>query len=398
VWTSGIGVKANDQDADDWQNFLPRHMFRAGAIGNLENEGTTTAIILSKPKLSRPSRPSNQNNETRRSTLTKAQGLNDEESPLDSLVEVQIDWLQSEWIKASTTSTTGIKAVSIQDSIATMNELDAALAKLKTCTTVISIQKTALSVAVALLDVAACHHSYNPFLCLHHAAIFASQGSKGGNNDDFFKRPLPPQSQCTPRDALGILGRADCLRAIHFSDEAMFLCSYVAGVLSLHRSMGGNRMMTSSDWKAVGIHMYTCAIALDDSIYSLMDVDTRNKALDSWEQDAQEEIKAARKDARSIRKDYLPISSEQDAQDEIDDMAMNASTLRRKNRSSILSTQLVPAPYTTPLFDSSWNRVTMDTTYAPPLGLNYALPLITNYLPPSAPNYELMDDIEMVAL
>jgi hypothetical protein len=129
-----------------------------------------------------------------------------------------------------------------------------------------------------------------------------------------------------------------------------------------------------------------------------MDVDTRNKALDSWEQDAQEEIKAARKDARSIRKDYLPISSEQDAQDEIDDMAMNASTLRRKNRSSILSTQLVPAPYTTPLFDSSWNRVSMDTTYAPPLGLNYALPLITNYLPPSAPNYELMDDIEMVAL
>ena len=176
------------------------------------NEGTAIALTESKPQRSRLSRLLNQNNDIGCSTLNKAQGLNDEESPLDSaFVEVHIDFLQSEWIKASIATTSEINTASIQVSIGKMNELHSALAKLKACTTGISIKRASLSVAVALLDVAACDHSYTPFLCVRHAAIFASQGSKRGNSNNFFKKPLPLQRECSPRDALlGILGRADC--------------------------------------------------------------------------------------------------------------------------------------------------------------------------------------------
>lgn len=360
--------------------------------------------MSSKSKVSRLSRPLNQSIEQRRSIVAK-QRLNDDECPLDSLVEVQIDWLFSEWIKADTVITTQTNTASIEDSLAKMNELDSAVVKLKSCTTVISIQKAALSIAVTLLDVATCYHCYNPFICLHHAAIFASQGSKGGNNDDFFKKPLPPQMQCTPREALGILGRADCLRAIHFSDEAMFLCSYVAGVLSLHRKMDGNRIMTSPDWKAVGIHMYTCAIALDASIYSLMDRDSRNKALESWEGDVQDEIEEARKDASSLREIYskaLPAHWEQDTQDEILESARNDSSSLNENHSNILSTHVIAGPNTIPLYDTSLyhtpTTATLDTFHIPPLIPNYAEPLVSNYVPLSTPTYEMIDDIEIVAL
>jgi len=384
-------VKEKDEGIIDWHQFLPRPIIRNSLLGTSETEGPQPmASTLAKTKFTRPSRLLNQSMEPRR--MSKSQGSIDQESPLDTLVEVQIDWLQSEWIKSSKPSLTNdIMTASIDDSMSKMNELDSSLARLKNCTTVVSIQKACLYIAVALLDVAASIHCYNPFLCLHHAAIFASQGSKGGNNDDFFKKPLPPQRQCTTRDAIGILGRADCLRAIHFSDEAMFLCSYVAGVLSLNRRMDGNNNVISSDWKAIGIHMYTCAIAVDTSIYSLMDIDTRKKALDSWELEVQEEINAARKDARDIRKVYSSCLSDHKAMDDSTD-------------DPIFSFK--PIPYMVPLPDNSLNHVPASNIFEipPPLASNYlpppavTLPMAQYYLPPSSLTFDSTDDIEIVAL
>ena len=105
-----------------------------------------------------------------------------------------------------------------------MKRVDYTIKKLRESATINTLQRSSLQVAAALLEVVSTKECQNPFLCLHQAAVFASQGAKGGNNDEQFKKPLPEESLCTPVDALLTLGRADCLRAIHFTNEAIFLC------------------------------------------------------------------------------------------------------------------------------------------------------------------------------
>jgi hypothetical protein len=184
-----------------------------------------------------------------------------------------------------------------------MKELDYSVKLLRQCTTISSMQKASLRVAVRLLDVACQKECQNPFLCLNQASVFASQGAKGGNNDDFFKKQLPRKEDCTETDALSILGRADCLRAIHFTDEAMYLCSFVARVCCLHRDKKKPEHLWTPKWRVVGIQMYTTSVAIDGSLHSLMkDDEARYAALNAWDRSIRAEISRARSDVIAVNR------------------------------------------------------------------------------------------------
>jgi len=183
-----------------------------------------------------------------------------------------------------------------------MKKVDYTIRKLRGCLTIHSLQKTSTQVALALLEVAPKNECKNPFLCLHQAAVFASHGSKGGNNDEIFKKPLPANHVCTPSEALSILGRADCLRALYFTNEAMFLCSYVAKVCCLHRDKKNSKLAWTPQWRVIGIYMYTVSLALDATIHSLTQGDARTAALKTWAKSVRKEIVRARCDAVAVNR------------------------------------------------------------------------------------------------
>lgn len=183
-----------------------------------------------------------------------------------------------------------------------MKRLDYNIHKLRQCSTINSLQKASLQVSLSLLDVASQKECRNPFICLSQAAIFASQGAKGGNNDEEFKKPLSSETECTPEEALQILGRADCLRAIHFINEAIFLCSFAARVCCLHRDKKEPEHSWTPKWRIVGIMSYTISLGIDSAIYSLMEGDDRKVALDSWEKSVKAELGRGRSDAIAMQK------------------------------------------------------------------------------------------------
>jgi hypothetical protein len=183
-----------------------------------------------------------------------------------------------------------------------MKKLDYSIQKLRQCLTINSLQKASLQVTLSLLEVAEQKECRNPFLCLSQAAIFASQGGKGGNNDEEFKKPLPREADCTADEALQILGRADCLRAIHFVNEALFLCSFAARVCCLHRDKKETEHPWTPKWRIIGIMTYTVSLGIDSVIFSLMEGEERKHALDSWEKGVRAEIGRGRSDAIAMQK------------------------------------------------------------------------------------------------
>jgi hypothetical protein len=185
-----------------------------------------------------------------------------------------------------------------------MKKLDYSIQKLRQCLTINSLQKASLQVSLSMLDVAEQKECRNPFLCLSQAAIFASQGAKGGNNDEEFKKPLPREADCTAEEALHILGRADCLRAIHFINEALFLCSFAARVCCLHRDKKETDHPWTPKWRIIGIMTYTVSLGIDSVIFSLMEGEERRLALDSWEKGIRAEIGRGRSDAIAMQKAF----------------------------------------------------------------------------------------------
>jgi hypothetical protein len=190
-----------------------------------------------------------------------------------------------------------------------MSALDKALAHLQKSTTFKAMQKSSLSVASALLDVAGRIECHNPFQCLQHAVMFASHGSKLGKSDLPFKKALPSNDlQCSPREALLILGRADCLRALHFTDEAIFLCSYALRMCRLHRQPNAGigtcddrtTIAVSPRWGAVSAYAYMVSVAIDSTLTSLLDICGKTATASNWDADALRDMKQGKADAIRI--------------------------------------------------------------------------------------------------
>ena len=175
---------------------------------------------------------------------------------------------------------------------------------LRTCLTVNALQKKNLQVATALLEVVTHRECHNPFLCLQQAAMFAAQGPKGGKNDEAFRKLLPEETECTPVEALTILGRADCMRAVYFPEEAMFLCAFVARVCSFHRDPNDSQLPWTSKWRAVSAYTYMTSVSIDSTITSLINGGYRNMtSLDPWDTTTKEEISRGRRDAIDIKRE-----------------------------------------------------------------------------------------------
>ena len=105
---------------------------------------------------------------------------------------------------------------------------------------------------------------------------------------------LPLPRKCTALDALVILGRADCLRAIHFVESAQFLCSWVAKVCIVHRSQMDDSLPWDSRWRVIGTYLSFISANVNGTAkdYSLR--------LDDWEAEVQQEIEYAKSDAKLL--------------------------------------------------------------------------------------------------
>ncbi|KAL7548801.1 hypothetical protein ACHAWF_012058 [Thalassiosira exigua] len=177
-----------------------------------------------------------------------------------------------------------------------MKMVDDAMRNLHESRTVSSLERASIDVSVALLALVAFEECYDPFMCLQQAACFAAMGSKRGNNDVPFKRVLPLKNQCSPLVALSVLGRADCLRAIHFLHEAQYLCSWVASVCASRRNQSNDDLPWNSRWKIVGVVAYTVSSAIERTGQSLAE-DDPSMTLRKWHDDAKAEFSRGESDA-----------------------------------------------------------------------------------------------------
>lgn len=240
-------------------------------------------------------------------------------SPFSKLIKISADMMLKEWAGKSTFEGGNDRQEFDDDtpnqlnkwsnnvsgkSLLAMKKLDYSIKKLRQCVTINALQKASLQVALVLLEVAGTKECQNPFVCLSQAAIFAAQGPKGGNNDEDFKKPLPREVDCTAEEALQILGRADCLRALHFTNEAVFLCSYVARVCCLHRDRQEPDHPWTPRWRIIGIMTYTVSVSIDSSICSIMHGEEMNLTLDSWDKSVRAEIGRGRSDAIALQKSF----------------------------------------------------------------------------------------------
>lgn len=132
---------------------------------------------------------------------------------------------------------------------------------------------------------------------VQHAALFAGQGSKEGNNDSYFKAPLPEKEICSPHEALLVLGRAVCLQAINLYREAAFLCGFVASVCAMRRANCGGQL--ESDWAVVSLSAYNTAVMVRFAALKLrQDQDT--KIFECWDQSIRAELCLGRQEGSAF--------------------------------------------------------------------------------------------------
>lgn len=193
-------------------------------------------------------------------------------------------------------------------------KLHDAMCQLRLCSTELALQKASLQVTLSLLDMLACES--NPFVVMQLAVMFASQCAKGGSMDLHFKTELPPLHDCDPMQALTILARADCLQAVHFSQEATYLCSFVARCCQWHRDRLQSSSEWTSKWKVIGVYAYNLSMATRSTICATQyDKDSQSKALEIWDDEVLGELERCRSDAIAMRKAALGDDDDHDGDD-----------------------------------------------------------------------------------
>jgi hypothetical protein len=192
-----------------------------------------------------------------------------------------------------------------------MQKLHTRMRELRACCSEQAVEKACLEVAGALIHLApVCS---NHFLCLQQAAMFAGNSFKGGNSNLDFREPLPSKESCTPLEALVILGRADCLQAVHFCPEAAFLCRFVASLCSHHRNHGKETFEWNEQWKIVAIMAYNVSVMIRHTALMLFqEQDKRDESSWPWEFDVIEELKRGWVAGQSWKKSLVASSTGDD--------------------------------------------------------------------------------------
>jgi hypothetical protein len=185
-----------------------------------------------------------------------------------------------------------------------MHNVHVSMKQLRRCFTEHATERQSHKVAVSLFALAEHHFCENPFFCLQQAAQFATQSPKRGNNDEPFKAPLPKPEACTPREALIILGRADCLQSLHFCDEAAFLCNYVASLCSRHRVSSASDFEWSKEWNVLSILTYNLSVMIRSTAKIVLK-DEKALGRFEWSPSTLEELQRGRLDGVALTK-HLP--------------------------------------------------------------------------------------------
>jgi hypothetical protein len=312
LWTSSIGKGIDDETKmKPWETYLNERTLFDGSSGGVNT--STYVYKRSKDKAARSSLTTSvvRNNAAAARDRANANGISKKAAKATAaLAAIPASWkpkvaktvhvpvvvLLNEWNKdvgATPTSLDPLLSAKV-----VMKKVDYAMRQLRSSLTVQALQKASIRVAAAMLDLAKDARCYNPLLSIQQAAMFAGQGSKGGNNDEFFKQRLPDhESKCTSLQALLILGRADCLRAVSFTDEAIFLCSYVARICALHRDPERVDYEWTPRWRVVGIQAWLSSTSIDATIASFLN---EKLATSVWELHIQKELRCGRRDARAF--------------------------------------------------------------------------------------------------
>lgn len=180
-----------------------------------------------------------------------------------------------------------------------MKKVHTSIEKLRACYTESAIEKASLHISVAFLELASLPGCFDPFCCLQQAAMFASQACKAGNSDMAYREKLPEKTECTPLQALVILGRADCLHSVYFPNEAAFLCSYVALICRLHRENEDCEeayLEWNVQWKIVAVYAYNVSVMIRTTVSTVLDKQQQKTFLSMWERDVVEELERGRSD------------------------------------------------------------------------------------------------------
>ena len=294
IWDSPVGTEAATSDGpEEWEKFV-RTM--TDIDDNFPDHDDSIPAI--SHRLHKNLRSSSRSSKKNISNYIPANS----KRMYPKVVAIPVNDLLKKWNDTSEKSEENIANDVDSASHNAMKKLDVRMKQLRSSFTVQALQRISVHVAAALLDVAGVKACYNPFLCLHQAAMFAGQGSKGGSSDAPFKKLLPPKSTCTELEALIILGRADCMRALAFMDQAMFLCSFVAEVCRLHRDERKSEYGWNSRWVVIGIQMYTISMAIDKTIDMMDASDARKTSLLDWDDEVKAEIERGKADAISVYK------------------------------------------------------------------------------------------------
>ena len=208
-------------------------------------------------------------------------------------IELKMVWKQTDFLQEMQTET------HISRAKEQMQIVHKATADLRSCYTHTAAEKACLNLSIALLEVAAVPTCHDPFNCLQQAASFASQATKSGNSDTVYRRRLPELTQCTPREALIILGRADCLQAVYFPNEAAFLCSFVARVCRLHRNSAEADYEWNDRWRIVAIYGYNVSVMIRTTVSSILNQTMQVAFRAAWERDVVEELERGKQDGRT---------------------------------------------------------------------------------------------------
>lgn len=211
---------------------------------------------------------------------------------IPKLIKVPTSVLLDEWSKDKSA-----KLTNAAEAVRAMKKLDDAMENLRKSRTINAMEQSSLDVSAALIDVAANEECFNPFLCLQQAAMYAELGAKLGSNDEPFKKCLPSKEKCSPLEALVVLGRADCLRAIHFLHEAQYLCSWVISVCRLHRDRQEATFLWDDRWRVVGVLCYVTKATIDETGEALHNNNKSAWPLRKWDDGAQGEANRGKSDA-----------------------------------------------------------------------------------------------------
>lgn len=213
-------------------------------------------------------------------------------SPCLNSFELPLFLLQREWDNVAMVSTVhGISSL-----LEKSRMVDTCISQLRTCSTEDAAERACLRASSALIDLASSEECQSFLICLRHAVLLASQGPKAGNDKDVFRAPLPITRNCKARDALIGLCRAECFVAMNCPAEAVYICSYVAGVCRDRRAKGDwNRR-----WDIVSAHWYNAVVSvrylLFEVIRNLDNIDESTKML--WKNHVLPEIGSMREQTK----------------------------------------------------------------------------------------------------